>query len=91
MFLPKILDNDHLTCAHVCSDVPVDNAKNHKVRAKISWNTITGNKDISLTSLTDASYMSVKSLLRGNSLTSNVTPAKLSWRVMYMPRSWKKK
>lgn len=33
--------------------------------------------------------MSVKSFVRGNSLISNVTPLKLSWRVMYIPRSWK--
>ena len=31
-----------------------------------------------LTSFTDASYMSVKSFVRGNSLISNVTPLKLS-------------
>ena len=44
-----------------------------------------------LTSSTEASYISTNFSERGTSLMSKFTPAKLSWRAAYIPRSWHKK
>ena len=44
-----------------------------------------------LTSSTEASYISKNFSERGTSLMEKFTPAKLSWRAAYIPRSWHKK
>lgn len=44
-----------------------------------------------LTSSTEASYISTNFSERGTSLIEKFTPAKLSWRAAYIPRSWHKK